>query len=136
MKLDADIEWEDAMRRDNAYYAKLGAAAREAVGERPRMMIEGMTVDEISKKMILEPAEHDKETIYTRLARVAHRLANTPAPVVDPDALAKDVWRTWSTTIRKLQSPESCDTEVKFGTIPEAMKEACRAVAKMMEERK
>ena len=62
MKPDEKIGWEierdftgDAMRRDNAYYAKLGAAARKAVGERPRMMIDkrewaDRLLDDIEKK--------------------------------------------------------------------------------------
>lgn len=65
---------------------------------RPRMMIEGMSVAEIERAMKEErnrpPAPISWD--HCDAARVAHRLANTPAPEVDEHAAAKDaLWRYW-----------------------------------------
>lgn len=61
------------------------AAISHFVPPRQRMMIEGMAVSEIVAKM----REGDPNETFAHCARVAHRLATTPAPEVDPDAEAK-----------------------------------------------
>lgn len=106
-------------------------ALYKSVGDRPRMMIEGMSVYKISEEMILEPAEHDKETIYTRLARVAYRLANTPVPVVDP--LEPEARRIFNVYVSACFDGRS---QRKWDELSDETRNGWRAVAKMMEERK
>lgn len=69
----------------------LAALSHFAPPARPRMMIEGMTASEIAAKM----REGDPNETFWHCARVAHRLATTPAPEVDPDAEAKKYLGMW-----------------------------------------
>lgn len=68
-----------------------------AAPDRPKMMIEGMTVDDIRDEIRRDSEWQSvgESTSYVA-ARVAHRLANTPAPVVDEDAEAKRCLWAWS----------------------------------------
>jgi len=67
------------------YFESLGAAARKAVGERPRMMIEGMDemgILEEMKRLYPRARPGYITEALAEAANIAHRLANTPA--LDP----------------------------------------------------
>lgn len=64
---------------------------REMASGRPRMMIDGMSEADIAGAIYGEFGMHHQDTC----ARVAFRLANTPAPIVDPDAAAKACARVY-----------------------------------------
>jgi hypothetical protein len=110
-------------------FTTTGATVRAAVGERPKMMIEGMSAHDICLEMRLEKAEHDRETMSTRFARVAYRLANTPVEQApDPDALAKEA-------VDAFRNSGAHDYP-NWSAMEEGERDGWRAVAKMMEERK
>jgi len=67
-----------------------------AAPDRPKMMIEGMTVEDIELHMA--PFTGLNSINIDTAARVAHRLANTPAPVVD-DAKAMELAWKWRTSV-------------------------------------
>jgi hypothetical protein len=77
----------------------LAAIQHFAAPDRPKTRIEGMTETEIAQYIASAHRPMDmigctyppetRESFANHAARVAHRLANTPAPVVDEDAEAK-----------------------------------------------
>lgn len=84
------ITWQAQQAIPPSYEAVAIAALRHfAPPEREKMMIEGMTEAQIWAEMANEKPR-GPESYLSQYARVAHRLANTPAaPKVDPDAEAK-----------------------------------------------
>ena len=119
------------------YFMSIGAFTREMVGERPRMVIERMTVDEIQIEMqkITEDNNYlHPETYLKAIAINIHRLANTPVPVVDPDALAKKIAWIHASTSRITNGQN--DANGYWLTFSERDQVGWRAVAKLVEERK
>lgn len=99
---EAVREWADArwptwrapeineMGRVDIHEAILAALSHFAPPVR-RMMIEGMAASDIHAKM----REGDPNETFWHCARVAHRLATTPAPEVDAEAKAKKYLGMW-----------------------------------------
>jgi hypothetical protein len=81
----------DRYRASGHQFCSVGKAARELVEEeRPKMMIEGMSQNDIQDAMTaaIVKNSHSRPDSF-ECARIAHRLATTPRPVPDPDAEAK-----------------------------------------------
>lgn len=76
------------------------AAITHFAPPRQRVQIQGMSEAQIEAEMFISLEEKRKRmegVIYVQeCARVAHRLANTPAPEVDPDARAKAAAWAWA----------------------------------------
>jgi len=63
-----------------------------------RRMIDGMSVEaieEVFDSALSDPKRDEDEPVYVVCARVAHRLANTYAPEVDPDKRAKETYAAY-----------------------------------------
>ena len=109
----------------------LGAAARAVLAspreERVRMQIEGMSVDQIETEM--QMGRRGGTALIeerSQCARVAHRLANTPAAQADPDARAKAMaGRYW----RRAQ-PHCSDksNEQIWSDLPREQRDAWRTI--------
>lgn len=116
------------------------AALTHFAPPRHRMMIEGMTAEEIEREMIkgwedrylsthhAPPDVHLSADIprpnFLGAAVTIHCLANTPAPEVDPDAGAKKVHALFRAHYRNISNEKFDETSGEW-------QDACRAVAAM-----
>ncbi len=89
------------------------------LAQRKRMLIDGMSVEEIRRKMRETIAGGD---LYEKCAAVVHHLATTSAPVDDPDAEAKRLSLLW-------QSGAKIPLSGPWDTMPEDQRNGWRAVA-------
>lgn len=105
------------------------AALSHFAPDRPRMQIEGMTMENITDEMEKSFGSTCRG-ISISAARVAHRLANTSAPIVDPDAGAKRL--AWE--YKKANTPPGILKDLTpdswWAAIPEEGRIGWRAVAK------
>lgn len=114
----------------------LAALSHFAPPARLRMMADGMEVDDIAAwmKARMKEAGHFGALTFLDAARMAHRLATTPAPEVDPDAEAKRLAWAHKCASFPAASDDDRTSDDWWPTLSERDKAGWRAVAAMKEK--
>jgi hypothetical protein len=99
---------------------------------RERRAIYGMTVEQINAEMQKQQWAYPPGLTPYDAATVAHRLANTPAPVDDPDAGAKNLaWQYWTAAHGPTSDGSIRNSDHYWATMTEPERNGWRAVAKV-----
>jgi hypothetical protein len=110
-----------------SHCARVAHAMMQKLAVRPRMMIDGMTVNEIHKE-INYPS-------HSQVAVKIHALANTPAePAPDPDAEAKELSFKWHQSTKHGERFSHADLYWSYIGNRMGAQDAWRAVATAKEE--